>query len=271
MFKARWTQISHFVLNSEKGIELHQYKHVFGQSAVLLIPCSNEAISRVAYAQLCKCSSLVGNPVSFLPLDVACRSPSERSEYMRRYCRGLNLAGDLEGYHFGSLNNLSIRCMVESEAEIISRATRRFAEANDWKELDSKLWLMIAEWDGSHVGLAAAHCMATLFINMSEIPLQIANIQLISGANLKIIPCAGYYSESRILLAGGSVCIFAWGFSPTPVESGNVHAEVSTDYFSLTLSSDSTCTHANSRGGQKVSFLEKSCSQWWSKYVVHIS
>lgn len=273
IFKIEWTQVSHFVLEAEKGIILYQYnqKSVFQQTPTILIPCPNRASAKNAYTQLYKCSVLVGNPVSFLPADVAERTASEISEYMKRYCCGLNLAGDLEGYHFGSANALSIRCMVDSETEIISRAVRRFAESSSWREVDMKLWLMVAEWDGSHVGLAASHCTAALLINMSDTTSQLTSIQILSGADFKVIPGSNYYSESRALLPGGFVVIFAWGYSPTPVESGAVHIDISTDYYTITLSNTSLKTRANSFGGQKVSFLEKSSSQWWSKYVMHVS
>ena len=251
---------------------LHQYTQgAFQQTSTLLIPCSNRAAARNAYAQIYKCSALVGNPVSFIPADIAERSAVDVSEYMSRYCCGLNLAGDLDGYHFGSVNALSIRCMVDSETEIISRAARRFSEPSNWRDVDMKLWLMVAEWDGSHVGLAASHCIAALLINMSDTTSQLSNIRILSGVDFKIIPGTSYYSESRAILPGGFVVIFAWGYSPTPVEAGAVHLDILTDYYNVTLSNTSLHTRANSYGGQKVSFLEKSSSQWWSKYVIHIS
>lgn len=272
IFKVEWTLVSHFVLDSEKGILLYQYNQsAFQPNTTLIISCPNRAVAKIAYTQLFKCSVLVGNSVSFLPADIAERNSSEIVEYMRRYCCGLNLAGDLEGYHFGSVNTLSIRCMVDSETEIISRATRRFAEPSGWRDADMKLWLMIAEWDGSHVGLAASHCMAALLINLSDTTSQLTKIHMLSGVDFKIIPGANYYSESRALFPGGFVVVFSWGYSPTPVESGAVHVEVSTDYYSISLTNTSLNTRANSSGGQKVSFLEKSSSQWWSKYVIHIS
>jgi hypothetical protein len=55
------------------------------------------------------------------------------------------------------------------------------------------------------------------------------------------------------------------------MESGAVKVLVTTENVSVLLSSEVRLTNREVVGSHKLCFLEKSVSQWWSKYVVHVS
>jgi hypothetical protein len=270
MFKCPWYTVSHVVFVRDKGISLVLYKSPQLESSVM-IPVSSAVIALEVYAQLTKCSYLMGNAVSVLPTDVVRRPKEDIDEYTKTYCKGLNELGELDGYRFGSANTSMKRSLVVSERELLQKAALRLLQQLDWQGLDSCIWRMIAEWDGSHVGLAAAHCLAGLFINKSDNPVQLANVQMLSGVDCVVLGCPGYKHDTRVLLPGGSALLFAWGYSPTPMESGTVKVLVTTENVSVLLSSEVRLTTREVVGSHKLCFLEKSVSQWWSKYVMHVS
>lgn len=271
IYKCPWTHISHILYVADTGVQFILYRDTT-HGSTFLIPITDKALASSVYTKLAKCAYLMGNSVALLPLNVAERAPGEVADYMSTYCRGLNLLGELDGYKFGSANHLSKRAIVESEGELLHNTQVRLAAPfENWASLDRIVWQLVAEWDGSHVGLNAARCTAALLINFSDNPIQLDYVHQTHGAGMTILNCVDYKSYSRTIMPRGSVLVFAWGHSPTPMESGAVKLIVSTDYFQLTISSEIAGTSVDTVGSHKVSFLEKSASQWWSKYVIHIA
>ena len=72
----------------------------------------------------------------------------------------------------------------------------------------------------------------------------------------------------RVIMPGGSALIFVWAFSPTPLETGHLKASISTAAFSATVASIQRESSCEARGGFTTGFLEKTVSDWWSKYVI---
>jgi hypothetical protein len=72
----------------------------------------------------------------------------------------------------------------------------------------------------------------------------------------------------RVIMPGGSALIFIWAFSPTPLEHGHLKASISTAAFSATVASVQRDSSCEARGGFTTGFLEKTVSEWWSKYVI---
>ena len=144
---------------------------------------------------------------------------------------------------------------------------------SSWQELDDKVWRFVFEWDCTHTGLQAARCSATVIINKSSSPIQIARVQIVHGRNVLLIgsEATGYEMESRAILPGGSAVVFLWAFSPSPIEIGHLKANINTAAFSVTIASTQRESSCESRGGFTVGFLEKSVSEWWSKYVILVT
>lgn len=270
IYKCPWRSVSHILYVPDMGVKFELYRDAVHGTA-FLIPISDRARVADVYAKLAKCAYLMGNPVALIPFDVAARSQSEIDEYVRKYCKGVNLAGELDGYRFGSCNIPLKRTIVESESELLNKAVLRLsAPFTGWAALDQSVWQMVTEWDVTHVGLTAAHCMAVVLINRSDSPIQLASVELVQGVEMVLFSCVEFKINSRILLPQGCAVVFAWGSSPSPMEMGEVQIAIRTDFFSLALSNDQLETHAEVFGNHRVSFLEKSASKWWSKYVVHI-
>ena len=72
-------------------------------------------------------------------------------------------------------------------------------------------------------------------------------------------------------MPGGSVLAFAWAFSPTPIDPGHLKAVFSCAAFSATVSSIQKESLCEPCGGFAVDFLEKTVSEWWSKYVILVT
>ena len=103
--------------------------------------------------------------------------------------------------------------------------------------------------------------------------MHITKIELPFGKNFAIYgPTVGYYEQSKTLLAKeGFAVIFAWAYSPSPIEIGHINLNLHSSAFSAAIGSrprESTCS---SLSGFTSGFLEKTVSEWWSKYVLVIN
>ena len=72
-------------------------------------------------------------------------------------------------------------------------------------------------------------------------------------------------------MPGGSVVVFIWAFSPSPIEIGHLEAQISTAAFFATIASTQRETRCEAKGGFIVGFYEKSVTALWSKYVLFFS
>jgi hypothetical protein len=72
-------------------------------------------------------------------------------------------------------------------------------------------------------------------------------------------------------MPGGSVAVFIWAFSPSPIEIGHLEAQINTAAFVAVIASTQRETLCEAKGGFTVGFYEKSVSSLWSKYVLFVS
>lgn len=185
----------------------------------------------------------------------------------------LNLAGEIDGYRFGSVNSTKLLRITGPETDIIRRSEYYLKQSYpSLKALDERIWRLIWEWECTHMGLMATRCCVTLILNRSDSPLQIGKVQIIHGKNVMILGSddTGYEAESRCIQPDGSVVIFMWAFTPTPIELGLIKANIITAEFTATIAGTQRETFCTSYGGLSVGFLEKTVSEWWSKYVILI-
>ena len=93
---------------------------------------------------------------------------------------------------------------------------------------------------------------------------------MVHGRNLSIMggDKTGYETESRSLMPGGCAIVFIWAFLPSPIEIGHLKANINTAAFSITVASTQRESFCEGLGGFNAGFLEKTVSDWWSKYVI---
>ena len=72
-------------------------------------------------------------------------------------------------------------------------------------------------------------------------------------------------------MPGGTALVLLWAFSPSPIEIGDLKAFINTAAFTATVASTQRESSCESKGGFTVGFLEKSVSDWWSKYVLLVT
>jgi hypothetical protein len=144
---------------------------------------------------------------------------------------------------------------------------------SEWSELDARVWSMVEAWDTNHTGLGACRCCAFTIINRSESPVQIVRIQMVHGRRVVLLGsgASGYDSDSRAIMPNGVVIVFASGFVPSPLEVGHLKAQIDCPAFTSTVASTQRESSCEGRGTFHVGFLEKSVSEWWSKYVLCVS
>jgi hypothetical protein len=96
---------------------------------------------------------------------------------------------------------------------------------------------------------------------------------MLRGRNVLIIGSqdTGYELDSRCIMPDGYVVVFIWAFVPSPIEGGHIVGEISSAAFNCKLASTQRETTCESRGGFSVGFLEKTVTDWWSKYVVVVT
>ena len=132
------------------------------------------------------------------------------------------------------------------------------------------------EIDSRYTLCAAIHCAAPLSsLSVNPIHHSFMRAATLCGcarpALTLTLPLLYLSSSCRVIMPGGCALVFAWAFSPTPLDTGHLTVSISTAAFGATVGSmqkDSVCEE---RGGFTVGFLEKTVSDWWSKYVILVT
>lgn len=274
-----WSMISHIVYIPEKfqiGIMLYCGPSKKSEPEAVSIPCGNKLRAMKLYTALAINSFRMGNPSLIIPSNVVemAEKIDELISYYSKYNRSVyNMAGEFEGYRFGSCNGSSLKYITGPESDVLKRCDNFLrTKYKDMKELDLLLWRCIWEWQCTHMGLLASRCCVLLLLNRSASPIQIGRVQIKHGRNVIIFGSkeTNYDVDSRSIQPDGSAIIFIWAFSPSPIESGHILANVHTAEFNVTVSSNLNEASNESRGVVSVGFLEKTVSEWWSKYVLLI-
>ena len=197
----------------------------------------------------------------------------------------LNLFGEIENYRFGDINNMHIRGIVGSEDDVLIRARAKFVTdpvtisstgtsggMNKWKQLDMIIRNIIFEWECTHKGSYTSRCSATLIVNLSERVIQLSRIQLLLGKSFMVFgsKATGYHNRTRLLASGGYCVVFIWANTPSALDVGHFKAKIYSSSFSLTVASTQRETYADRKGGFYISFLEKTVTNNWCKYVTII-
>ena len=210
-----WANISHCFFQADSvGIVLYG-----GEADAVVIPCGNQPCAIRVYAALAHNAHKMGNPSNIIPVDLVIPDldfvirdldpmipnfektvKSGKDDMQLRQMMAESLAGEIEGYRFGSANKTVLRKIIGPELDVLRRIEGRVEVGfNSWKDLDDSIWRLVWEWDCTHTGLQASRCCATVIINQSNSPLQISRVQIVHGRNVLLIGSAstGYETESR--------------------------------------------------------------------------
>jgi hypothetical protein len=196
-----WANISHcFFLADAVGLVLYG-----GETEAVMIPCSNRGCAVRLYTALAHNAHRMGYPSHIIPVDLVTQEPSAlsiagREDLLLRQAQATSLAGQLDGYRLGSANNMSLRKIVGPENDVLMRMNGRILGGySSLAQMDESVWRLVWEWDCTHTGLQASRCCATVIVNNSLSPLQIARVQIVHGKNVLILgsQATGYEVESR--------------------------------------------------------------------------
>ena len=271
-----WANISHCVFMVDAiGIMLYSG----GQSGpeLVVIPCHAVSTAKRVYTYLSANASKMGNPSNVIPIEIILNSldsndKSSMNQHSLSRITDTSLLGTLDGYRFGTVNNTRLLSIVGCEGDVLTRAKYHVEKGfNSWKQLDENIWTLIWEWGCIHSSFC--RCCIGVFINHSNIPIQISRVQMVKGRNVVMMgsTSTGYEIETRCILPKGIAVIFICAYPQSPLDVGHLHANINTAAFNATLSSVQRETHCESKGGFTVGFLEKTVTDWWSKYVIIIT
>eukprot|EP00981_Chlorochromonas_danica_P008515 scaffold2207_cov161-Ochromonas_danica.AAC.5 len=297
-----WANVSHCVFNNDSvGIMLYSGSASRVEAEVVIIPCGSVKHARRVYASLAQNAYRMGNPMKVLPVDLLPSLPSSGGLFSDSFTSSkselslLSISSDkvssrpsvetcrerlleeasrlseLDGYRFGSVNGRILTQIQGSENDVISRWQYYVQRGcRSWRELDEYIWSLLWEWGCIHANFSSCRCCVTLFINNSDSPIQITRVQMLSGRKVVIAgsDATGYELESRLLRPKGFVVVFITAFPQSPLEIGHLKANINTVAFTATLASTQRETRCEAKGGFTTGFLEKTVTEWWSKYVI---
>lgn len=286
-----WANISHCVyMGDAVGIMLYSGA-VNGRAELATIRCGSRNAVKRLYTALALNAHRMGNPSKVHPPDLIDWTNSEdwfqsniqatdqenatlQELFYRKLLSEASMLGELDGYRFGSVNGKILPQVSGTEHDILTRAQYFLQQhQTQWKSLDEHIWKLLWEWGCIHAHLASCRCCVTVFINRSESPIQITRLHMLMGRNILIVGSegTGYEYESRLILPHGYVVIFISAFPQSPLEIGHLKANIHSAAFTAVLASTQRETTCDAKGGFKIGFLEKTVSEWWSKYIVVVS
>jgi hypothetical protein len=201
-------------------------------------------------------------------------------------------------YQFGSANKNPVKRGSWGEQEVLQRAASRLLRETDGFEgqreqeesegkdtrarrvddqhrsIDERVWQLVGEWTCTHAVLNTSRCLALVLLNHSLHPVQILRVEMQEGKNYQIMGVGvggGFDPESRAILPGGAVVLFAYAFRPSPIDLAHVKVLVQTSAFTTRASTRPNRTECSAVGGFTVGYLEKSLSDVCCKCVLLIT
>lgn len=142
-----------------------------------------------------------------------------------------------------------------------------------YRSLDECLWRFVYDYTQNHdYILNPSRCCACLILNHSRSPVQILNTELKEGGNVYVLSVGdGFDGTARMIKPlGGAAVIFAIGNRPTLVNLEHVKIVIDTTAFQAMVSTRVNRSDCTASAGFFASFLEKSRTDWWAKYVISV-
>jgi hypothetical protein len=257
-------------LNGSRGSLVASSSSSNNASAANLLPRDDSAAATTGNSN--SGSTNAGSDVHMLLRDG--RRITQTAREVQKLIVDESLLGALDGYRFGTANGTVLGQITGSEEDVLKRASFYLEQKiGPWSKVDQHIWRLLWEWGCIHSNLSACRCSVTVLINRSDSPIQISRVQLVIGRNVRIIgsSACGYEVESRCLMPEGMVVVFICAFPESPLDIGHLKANINTAAFSAVVASTQRESFCEGKGGFSIGFLEKTVSDWWSKYVIVIS
>ncbi|KAG7385470.1 hypothetical protein PHYBOEH_009018 [Phytophthora boehmeriae] len=182
-----------------------------------------------------------------------------------------------------SSSDAAFRYEHMTNGEIIRKHSRAFSECHNSTEFLRQVRHLVYDWDANHTGLGARGCVALALINNSRHSL-VVNTQLNDGASLRVLPLGRRHLASVLdsvpdgeaASAGGggttswradrALVVFAYGYTPTLLTSGDVYFTVQSNACSVYATRKTARLRANR--GYTATFTLQETQSWWSTNVI---
>lgn len=192
-------------------------------------------------------------------------------------------------YHFGTANKAGIRLEKMdnvADSEFNSRYNYMLkqipihlpippVEKNSYhKMLDELSWRVVANWAKNHDNLLnASRCCGCLVLNYASTEIQILETSLSEGLNVAVFGIGGGFNPvaRSVLPHGGAAFIFATGKRPNILSPEHVKIKIKSTAFTSMVSTRENSSSLFQLPGFNSSFLEKSRTDYWAKFVVSVT
>lgn len=178
-----------------------------------------------------------------------------------------------------SANNFQYQ--FQTNSQIINKHSKMLAQCRSSTQFVEQIRHLVYDWDSNHTGLEARGCVALGILNNSRHALVI-NARLNDGAEIRVLPL-GRRSLASVIdsnasasepqafgrnewRADRSVVVFAWGYTPTLLTSGDVYFTVQSNACNVFVTRKTARLKANL--GYTATFTHQETQSWWSSNVV---
>lgn len=268
-FKYRWSEVSQVNLNGDR-VEFYLYEDSSNRRPIVM-RCSNEKTAEKCYALMFENAHRLSNPSCVRSLEVIRREKASAT------------SGSIEGsstqdYSFGMANYSDIKHQKLSEKDIyksLKNSLKMIRHDNStdnevWSEIDNAVWSSLFLWSSNHTGLSSSRALALIVINSSTSTIQLNQFDLKRGKAVAIFGTSLFERGSKTIMPRGCVVIFVCALPPNLYDSGHILLDVESTAFELNVASRPNKTNCKGKDVFQCAFLEKSSTEWWSKYTVKI-
>ncbi|KAF0691491.1 Aste57867_17293 [Aphanomyces stellatus] len=178
-----------------------------------------------------------------------------------------SIVSTLIGKSDASLASASFRYESLSNQGIISKHSEAMKRCTSPGDFPNILNHLVYDWDGNHTGLEARACIALGIMNNSRQSV-VLQVYLKDGAEIRMVPTGrNYLDASRSSWSSErALIVFAWGYTPTLLTTGDICIQVQSNAFNLYISKNSTRLQPNP--GYSATFTVQEKQSWWSKYMI---
>ncbi|TMW59036.1 hypothetical protein Poli38472_007181 [Pythium oligandrum] len=168
-----------------------------------------------------------------------------------------------------------------SNNQIIAKHSAMLNECGSMSEFMAQLKHLVYDWDSNHTGLEARGCIALGILNNSRHSLVI-NARLNDGAEIRVLPLGRNHlasanrdstvshrnsvGSSTEWRSDRAMIIFAWGYTPTLLTSGDIYLTVQSNACNVYLTRKTARLKPNI--GYTTTFTHQEVQNWWATHAV---
>lgn len=163
------------------------------------------------------------------------------------------------------------------EIDIVENFSETLKELRSSAELyfssiDKSAWALVDTWKRNFEGMASRRCLVFGIMNGSIRKIQLkSSIVMEGGSPCFRLPSYDFDEHLSIINPGGFILFFCWGNYPNLVDAGNIRLWIDTNAFMCTVSftkPPSSSLFIEQKHGYTCVCMEKSITDWWSKYFI---